>query len=67
MTIATSTTIRLDPVLEHEVVQQYKNDKNWIEYSETTTAVVFKYIWPAYNIKATYFDMSKEGDHEHVQ
>lgn len=62
MTIATSTTIRLDPVLEHEVVQQYKNDKNWILYSESTMAVVFKYIWPTFNTKAQYIDLAKEAE-----
>ena len=62
MIIATSTTIRLDPVLEHEVVQQYEKDDKWIKYSESTMAVVFKYIWPTYNTKAQYFDLSKEAE-----
>ena len=61
MIIATTTTIRLDPVQEHEVVRQYENDKNWLKYSETTMAVVFKYIWPTYHVDAVYMDVNKGG------
>ena len=61
MVIATTTTIMLDPAIEHSVVQQYKKDKEWIKASESTTSVVFKHIWPTYNVEAAYIPISKEG------
>lgn len=60
MIVATTTTVRLDPVQEHEVIQQYENDKNWVKSSETTVAVVYKYVWPTYHVEAKYMPVDRE-------